>query len=456
MISDTISAISTPLGGGAGIGIIRMSGANAVGVIDLIFSPTKAGKFLSHTIRHGWIVDNSVNVDEVIVSYMAGPNSYTGEDIIEISCHGGSANIRHVLELTIKHGARLAERGEFTKRAFLNGRIDLSQAEAVIDLIRARTKSASILAASHLKGSLSAKIVSIRAGLLTFLAGIEASIDFPDELGEVDRKKASAIVTKAILDIKDLIAGADSGRLLREGISAVIIGRPNVGKSSLLNALLKHERAIVHEDPGTTRDVIDEYVDMFGVPVRIADTAGIRASESSVEEIGVRKALDELEQSDIALVVLDISETITDGDTSLLSITAGLKRVIVLNKRDKSHAFDKAALEKLLQPGEPVVETSALKGEGIGDLEDAIFSLISGDKMVALNTNVMVNLRQKQCLEKARAALEDIKDGLAATIEPDLLAINVRDAVASLGEVTGQVVSDEVIDSIFEQFCVGK
>ena len=454
VLFDTISAIATPLGAPGGIGIVRISGKNSLRIIKRIFKPTSKDEFISHRIRHGWIVDNSKAIDEVMVSYMASPNSYTGEDVVEISCHGGPSVLKMVLELTVREGARLAQRGEFTKRAFLNGKIDLSQAEAIIDLIKARTKESSIMAASHLKGSLSFKIKGLRQLLMDLIAGIEASIDFPDEIDDIDRQKVITAVDTAIKAVDNLLITADFGVIYREGVSVAIIGKPNVGKSSLLNALLRQERAIVAEEPGTTRDIIEETVNIKGIPFKVVDTAGIRRPNGNVEKLGIDRARKALENAELAILVIDISDKLANEDNELIESTEGSKKIVALNKADKNHLLKATDIKRLAEC--QVIEISALKGEGIERLEEAMLNAVIANKVVAQNIDVMINLRQKQCLQRARELLEKSRESIEKKMQADFISIDLKGAIAAMGEVTGEIVSDEVIDRIFEQFCVGK
>jgi tRNA modification GTPase len=456
LTSDTIAAIATPLGGEGGIGVIRLSGPDSANIIQSIFKPSSNNKLKSHTIQHGWIVDNSSRIDQVVVSYMASPRSYTGEDVVEISCHGGGKVLNSVLELTLNAGGRLAQRGEFTKRAFLNGKIDLAQAEAVIDLIMAKTKQGALFAASQLSGSLSHKISGVRNILKGLLAEIEASIDFPDEISDVPPDSAKNTVNSAINTIKGLIQTADLGKAYREGISLAIIGKPNVGKSCLLNALLKEDRAIVSEEPGTTRDIIEETLNIKGIPFIINDTAGIRDPLNKVESIGIDRARNAIDKADAVLLVIDISSPLTPDDISLIRDTNTLKRVIALNKADLAHMVKTKDIVGKAGGNASFAEISALKGDGVGELENLIFNCIVDHKVVAENTEVMVNLRHKEALIRARDLLENCLKSLNDNMQADFVSIDLKGAIAALGEVTGDVVSDEIIDSIFESFCVGK
>jgi len=449
--TDTIAAIATPLGEG-GIGIVRISGPSALKITKKLFNPTKKTTYKSHVMNHGWIKNGSRYVDEVMVSYMKAPNSYTGEDIVEISCHGGVVLLKNVLDLVIKGGARLAEKGEFTKRAFLNGKMDLTRAEAVIDAIKAKTVPASHIAAAHLKGSLAGLIFDIRGQLVALLAEIEASIDFPDEIGEVPRNKLLKRVGKALKAANRLIRTADAGQIFREGVSLAIVGRPNVGKSSLMNALLRRDRVIVTDTPGTTRDTIEEMLDIDGMPARIIDTAGIRAPRHCAERHGINRAYEVIQGADVVLLVLDLSEQIKKEDRLLIEATKDNKRVIVYNKSD----MPKKLLIQGLRFNAPCAMVSAKNWTGMGKLERTIRNTILGNKVVAVNADVMINSRQKQCLLRAKNSLEQCLGSIKEGREADIMAIDLKGAIKSLGEVTGETVSEEIIRTIFERFCVGK
>lgn len=453
MFQDTIAAIATPLGEG-GIGIVRISGPISLKIAKQIFKPSQKQAIKPQKAIHGWVNDKDMTIDEAVITYFKAPRSYTGEDIIEISCHGGTSVLKSVLNLSIKRGARLADRGEFTKKAFLNGKIDLAQAEAVIDLVKARTKETSIIAASQLKGSLSTRIRAIRECLLDITSELEASNDFPDEMPKPSRKRCEKAINAAILAVDKLIVTGDIGKLLREGVAVAIAGKPNVGKSSLLNAILREERAIVAEQPGTTRDIIDEKFSIKGIPVRVIDTAGIRRSGNKIEELGINRAKKAIEEADVILLVLDISQNITREDKELLKKTSSMPRIVVLNKADLKHKIKPTAIKRL--GGNNIAVASALRGSGIDGLEKSIFDLITENKVVAKNTDIMINLRQRQCLEKAKERLEKSMNSNRAMMQADFITIDIKGAIAALGEVTGEAVSEEVIDRIFERFCVGK
>ena len=453
MKSDTIAAISTPLGEG-GVGIIRISGPSSLSIIDRIFKASAKARIKPRYATHGWIFAGHRALDEAVLTYYKAPSSYTGEDVAEISCHGGITVLKAVLSLIIKKGARLAERGEFTKRALLNGKMDLSKAEAVIDMVKARTNEASLLAASHLYGSLASKMHGIRQKMIDLLTKIEVSIDYPEDTGIVNSRDQAVTIRQAIQSVDKLIMTADMGKMHREGLTAAIIGRPNVGKSSLLNALLKNERAIVDKQPGTTRDVIEEAINIKGTPFKLIDTAGIRESRNSVERLGIERANKATEDADMILLVLDISEKLIREDLSLINRVVGRPTIIVLNKADKIHIL-KANDIKANRYHKKIL-VSAVKGYGIKRLENLMIQTVSRNKVVAQNVDIMINLRQKQCLERARQSLEKAERSVKRGMQPDFISIDLRGAVAAMGEVTGDNVSDEVISGIFDKFCVGK
>jgi tRNA modification GTPase len=454
--NDTIAAISTPMGGEGGVGVIRISGPFAKKVLDQIFKPSGAGEITSHTVRHGWIYDNNKPIDEVLAIFMASPRTYTGEDTVELDCHSGSENLKYILELSIKAGARIAQKGEFTKRAFLNGKMDLTQAESVIDLIKAKTKEGSLLAASQLKGALSSQIRLIKARLLDVLTRIEASIDFPDEIEEQTPQTTANELNNIENALNDLLKRADSGRILLDGLTIAIIGRPNVGKSSILNVLLRSERAIVHHEPGTTRDLIEGALNINGIPFRVIDTAGIRNSQDGVEAIGVGLAKKAMIGADIVLLVIDASIPLNNDDNELIDLIKDKMAVIALNKADLKQKVLARDIVSYTGKERLITHISALKQEGIKELEDALFSLAISNKGVAQNSDVMINLRQKQCLIRASDALSRAVNAAEQGAQADLITIDIKSAISAISEATGESVSQEVINAIFERFCVGK
>lgn len=470
LLGDTIAAIATPIGEG-GIGVIRISGRNALGVAGDMFRPISGVPvpgLPTHTAHYGFAHDpiSDEQIDDGVITVFREPRSYTGEDSVEISCHGGMVPMRRVLEAALRAGARLAEPGEFTKRAFLSGRLDLAQAEAVLDIIRARTDEAMRVANLQFSGVLSTRIRLLREELLGIMAHIEACIDFPEEVVETDPKRLAESIADTIRHISEILETADRGKIFREGIQAVIAGRPNVGKSSLLNALLRESRAIVTPIPGTTRDIIEESINIRGIPVRTIDTAGVRNTDDEVERIGVDRARRSIEQADLVLVVLDADEGFTKEDKALLSDLAARKLIVVVNKADLLREAD---AEKLagkvsawakgnLPPGVIVTKTAAPSNEGIVELEDAIAETVLSGAATQIPADgvVVSNVRHRRALEESRAALDHALRTAEAEMPADLICIDLKAAAQTLGGITGETVTDDVIDRIFSEFCIGK
>ena len=451
---DTIAAISTPLGEGA-IGIVRLSGTDSFAIAQKIFKGKDLNKVASHTLNYGHIVDPDKNeiLDEVMVGAMRSPKTFTREDIIEINTHGGIAVTNEILQLVIREGARLAEPGEFTKRAFLNGRVDLTQAEAVMDIIRAKTDKAMNIAVKQLDGSLSDLINNTRQEILNTLAQVEVNIDYPEyddveeATTEIIREKTSEF--EALLT--NLLKTARRGKILREGISTAIIGRPNVGKSSLLNNLLREEKAIVTDIEGTTRDVIEEYVNINGVPLKLVDTAGIRETEDIVEQIGVERSKKALKEADLVLLVLNASEPLTDQDRQLLEISQDSNRIILLNKVDLP---EKIEIDQL---PEDHIKISVLKNQNIDQIEDRINALFFENAgLVEQDATYLSNARHISLIEKAVESLQAVNEGLALGMPVDLLQVDLTRTWEILGEITGDAAPDELITQLFSQFCLGK
>ena len=466
MNDDTIAAIATPLGEGA-IGVVKISGPEAVKVAERVLKSGNitAGRWESHRMCYGYVCEAGAGeiIDEVLYCFMGAPRSYTMEDVVEINCHGGLVPLRKTLELVLASGARLAEPGEFTKRAFLNGRLDLAQAESVIDLIRTKTEKNLKMALAQLKGDLSGRINTIQDRLLSLLAKIEVEIDYPDDEhnDQPEGKKTSLesdildLVEILTLETEDLLRGADAGIICREGIKAAIIGRPNVGKSSLLNALLRQNRAIVTEAPGTTRDVIEETANIKGIPVCLLDTAGMRETTDLVESIGVQRAKEAGGQADLVLAVFDGAAAFSDEDRAIIEIIGEKKHILIINKEDKgiSEQFI-CELDEVKDPA-PVVRLSALSGQGIGVLEEMIAeTVLQGD--IAVGEPLVTNIRHKAALEKAADYLKEARGGLIAGIPVDIVAIDLKEAWETLGEITGAVVTEDILERIFKDFCVGK
>lgn len=455
---DTIAAIATNLGE-SGVSIIRVSGDKALKIVSCIFKG-KDGRKLddikTYTMRYGFIVDKETRekLDEVIVSYMKGPRSFTAEDTLEINCHGGVVVTRRILEEVVKAGARLAEPGEFTKRAFLNGRIDLSQAEAVIDIINAKTELSMKSALDQSEGKISREIMNMRDKLLEIIAHIEATVDYPeDDLEEVTADKAQEDIEELLKEIEILLSSADEGKILREGLSTVIVGKPNVGKSSLLNALLMETRAIVTDVPGTTRDVIEEYMNIEGIPVKVIDTAGIRETEDIVEKIGVEKSREKIEKADLVVLVLDVSRELSDEDKEIIEFIKDKKYIVLLNKSDLDDTIDNNKIKKL--DSNYVIRISAKTGEGLAEFKKAIKDLFFSGEIRAKEV-MITNTRHKEALIRAQESLISAKEALNNTFAIDLASIDLRNGWSNLGEISGDTVEEDIIDKIFSKFCLGK
>ncbi|CCP23729.1 tRNA modification GTPase and tRNA-U34 5-formylation enzyme [Bacillus velezensis UCMB5036] len=458
---DTIAAISTPMGEGA-IAIVRLSGPEAVKIADKMYKDPK-GKTLSsaesHTIHYGHIADSTTGriIEEVMVSVLRAPRTFTREDVIEINCHGGIVTVNQVLQLALREGARLAEPGEFTKRAFLNGRIDLSQAEAVMDLIRAKTDRAMNVAMNQMEGRLSALVRRLRDELLETLAHVEVNIDYP-EYDDVEEMTHQLLVEKASgvkKEIEALLRTSEQGKILREGLSTVIIGRPNVGKSSLLNSLVHETKAIVTDIPGTTRDVIEEYVNVRGVPLRLVDTAGIRETEDIVERIGVERSRQVLKEADLILLVLNHSEELSEEDVKLFEAVEGMDVIVIMNKTDLEAKIDAERVKELAK-GRPVVTTSLLKEEGIQDLEEAIQSLFYTGAIESGDLTYVSNTRHISILHQAKQAIDDALNGIEQDVPIEMVQIDLTRCWELLGEIIGDAVHESLIDQLFSQFCLGK
>ncbi len=454
-LDDTIAAIATPIGEG-GLAVIRISGPRALSIADRCFAATgnkaiRPSTAPSHTIHFGHIVRNGAIVDEVLLSVMRAPRTFTREDVAEISCHGGLLPAKTVLDTVLENGARLAEPGEFTRRAFLNGRIDLAQAEAVADLIHSRTELALRAANEQLAGKLSQRVNVLRDEMVKTLAHIEAHIDFPDEdIAPDTKEQLIGRLEHTIAAIDQLLRTANEGQILRRGIRAAIIGRPNAGKSSLLNQLLGRDRAIVSPIPGTTRDTIEETANIRGLPVVFIDTAGLRAARDEIEQEGIRRSRQSLEQAELILHVLDSSEPFTEEDRNFLDELHGKKRIAVLNKADLP--------TKLIFPStlDTLHSVSCATGEGIESLKDAIRNVVWSGEIKAEMLEVMINSRHQDALNRARAATDRTMEALRSEQTLELVALDLRIAVNAIGEIVGKTTTEDLLDMIFSQFCIGK
>ena len=457
---DTIAAISTAPGEGA-IGIVRISGDLAISIASSIYQcgTKQLEEQKTHTIHYGHIVDPKSGevYDEVMVSVLRAPKTITREDIVEINCHGGIVAINRVLQLVLRMGARLAEPGEFTKRAFLNGRIDLSQAEAVMDLIRAKTDKSMQLAMRQLDGQLSHLIQNLRQEILNTLAQVEVNIDYPeyDDVEEMTLQLLREKTQQVLQGIRALLNTASQGKILRDGLKTAIVGRPNVGKSSLLNVLLREEKAIVTDIAGTTRDTIEEYVNVRGVPLQLIDTAGIRETDDVVEKIGVERSRKALKEADFVLLLLNQSETLQEEDIRLLETTKGMKRIILFNKTDLPSKLSTEDIAPYAQE-EEIVTTSMLNKEGIDQLEEKIAGYFFQGQMNERDATYLSNTRHIALLEKAEQALVEVQNGIEMEMPVDLIQIDFTRAWDLLGEITGDSVQDELLTQLFSQFCLGK
>lgn len=461
MLNDTIAAIITALGP-AGVGIIRISGSEALEIGDRVYKGKKSlQEVLTHSVNYGHVYDykNKEVIDEALFLVMHGPHTFTGEDVVEIQCHGGYVVVQKVLELVLRNGARLAEPGEFSKRAFLNGKLDLSQAEAIMDIVNAKTDQSLKVAINQHQGKLSKTINKLRHNLLELLAYIEADIDFPDD--DIERLTNEEIKER-ILSLRErvstILATAKRGKIIREGLNVVIIGKPNVGKSSLLNALLKENRAIVTDIPGTTRDAIEEFINLGGVPIKIIDTAGIRDTEDLVEKIGVEKAKEFINKADLVLFVLDILTGVTEADRNILNnYLKDVPTIVLVNKSDlKDSNFDIESIKVAVGDDKAILQISALESEGIDELEKQILELFFSGQIDTSIDELITNVRHVQALTSALDYLESALNSLNLYLPSDFLAIDLKAAWESLGKITGETVEEDLLDQIFSQFCLGK
>lgn len=459
-MEDTIAAIATPPGEG-GIGIIRISGENALDILKKIFVPVNKqylDKPESRKMVYGNIVDHSSEkiIDEVLCVYMKGPKTYTVEDVVEINCHGGMVPLRKTLELVLRNGARSAEPGEFTKRAFLNGRLDLSQAEAVIDLIKAKTDKTFDVAMNQLEGKFSKGIKDIRKKLVDVLVNVTVNIDYPDEdIEELTYENLENNLIDIKEDISKLIASSETGKIIQEGLKVSIIGKPNVGKSSLMNSLLNESRAIVTEIPGTTRDTIEEYLSIRGIPVLLTDTAGIRETNDIIEKIGIEKSKQSFNEADLVIFIIDGSRKLSDEDYEIIKYIDERKTIVVLNKLDLEQVISKADIEVLL-PKAKIIETSMHSQQGIEKVEEEIEKMVYGGKVNQSDSIMVTNVRHKDILIKAEQSLSDAINMTLQKEALEFIEIDVNSAYESLGEIIGETVQEDIINEVFARFCLGK
>lgn len=457
-VVDTIAAIATA-SGNSGIGIIRVSGDEAIEIVDKIFKSVNSDKKLvnvkSHTINYGHIVDNDKVIDEVMVSVMNGPHSYTGEDVVEINCHGGMIVIRKILEIVLKNGARTAEPGEFTKRAFLNGRMDLSQAEAVMDVINAKNEFALSSSIEQLNGRVSEKIKSLRKKIIYNIAFIESALDDPEHIS-IDgySEKLSKILEEVNGELSRLINNFDNGRIVKEGVKTVILGKPNAGKSSLLNLLLGEERAIVTDIEGTTRDTLEESINLNGVFLNLIDTAGIRDSEDVVEQIGVNKAKELAEKSDLVIFVADASKELDENDKEIINLIKDKQAIVLLNKSDLGTIINEKNVFEF--DNKPVITFSAKTGDGLDELENKIRDLFYEGKVKYNDELYITNARQKESLINAKNSIEEVIKSVENDMPEDFYSIDLMDAYTYLGQIIGESVEDDLVNEIFSKFCMGK
>lgn len=456
-MEDTIAAVATAYGEG-GIGIIRISGEKSLDILKSVFQPASGSDgIISRRMIYGKVIDDENRlVDEVLAVYMKGPKTYTAEDVVEINCHGSMVSLRKTLALVLRKGARLAEPGEFTKRAFLNGRMDLSQAEAVIDLIKAKTDRSFDIAVSQLEGELSGRVGAIREKLLDVLVNITVNIDYPDEdIEELTYVELKKNISKINDMIRILTSSASAGRMIREGIRVAIVGKPNVGKSSLMNGLLRESRAIVTDMPGTTRDTIEEAISIKNIPVYLTDTAGIRETTDTIEQIGIEKTKEAFNSADFIIFILDGSEELTEEDRLIMEYIGERNALVLINKNDLGQKIDAHEIRDAM-PGVRVIQTSLIKGEGITEIEDTIEELVYGGRISQKESLMVNNVRHIELLNRAADSLQDAYTMADAGEALDFIEVDVKNAYELLGEITGETVSDDIINEVFSRFCLGK
>ena len=470
-LDDTIAAVSTAMAP-AGIGIVRISGNDAFEVADRVFRAKKEGKKLSavksHTIHYGWITEGEEVIDEVLVMVMKGPKTYTGENTVEIDCHGGVLAVKKVLEAVLNAGARAADPGEFTKRAFLNGRMDLTQAEAVMDVISAKSAYALKSSESQLRGTVKKAIRAIRKKLIYEIAFIESALDDPEHISlDGYPKRLAQVVAEQKKQVEKLLASADEGKMIQEGIKTVILGKPNAGKSSLMNAFLGEDRAIVTDIAGTTRDVLEEHINLQGISLNIMDTAGIRDTEDIVEKIGVDKAINYAKDADLILFVIDASSELDENDIEILKMIQGKQAIILLNKSDLDMIVTKKVIENKvneLQPvnssetenHNPIIEVSAKEKSGIAEFEQILKDMFYDGKLTFNDEIYITNVRQKTALQEAYRSLQKVNESIEMGMPEDFYSIDLLDAYESLGSITGETIGEDLVNEIFSKFCMGK
>lgn len=455
---STIVSISTAPGIG-GIGIIRMSGEKSFEILDKIFKPKTSQKIediKGYTIKYGHIVENNEIIDEVLVSYFKAPRSYTTENMCEINSHGGNVVVKKILEICLKNGAELAEPGEFTKRAFLNGRIDLAQAESVIDVINAKSDKEAKSGIKQLKGYLSKEIKGIKQEILDVLVNIEVTIDYPEyDTPEVQEKEIAQMLESVGKKLKKLEKSFDNGKIIKDGIKTAIIGKPNAGKSSLLNAILKEDRAIVTDIAGTTRDTIEEFVTINGIPLNLVDTAGIREASDEVEKIGVEKSIKQANDADLIIAIFDSSKDLEEEDIEILNLIKGKKSIILLNKSDLNSKIDEND-ERFTSITENILKISALNKSGIDELYEKIAELFNLNEINLDNEILITNIRHKNIISKSLENVNKAKEALEINMPIDIITIYIKEILEDLGEITGEVVTEDIINEIFSKFCLGK
>ena len=453
---DTIVAISTAPGTG-GIGIVRLSGKNSFNIVEKIFMPKNTEKIKGYSIKYGNIVDaNKKIIDEVLVSYFVSPKSYTSENMCEINAHGNNIVLKQILDLCLNNGARLAEPGEFSKRAFLNGRIDLSQAESVIDLINSKSEKEKQSAINQLEGFLSNEINKIKKQILDIISDIEASIDYPEyDIEEKSNKEILTETEKVFKMLEKLEKSFDTGRILKDGVNVAIVGKPNAGKSSLLNAMLKEERAIVTEIEGTTRDTIEEFITIEGILFKIIDTAGIRNSEDIIEKIGIDKSRKALREADLVIAIFDSTQELTDEDKEILDDIKNKSAIILLNKSDLNNNILKDKKE-IANTNNSIIEISALKREGLEQLYKKMVELFNVEEIQTENASIITNIRHKEAITNSKKSILKVKDTINAGMPIDITAIFLKNAIEELDKITGENVTEDIINEIFSKFCLGK